>query len=106
MARLAELPLMAAPGATWLYSTGSQVLGVLAARAAAKPFDEVLQERLFGPLAMSDTAFWTSATDRLATAYLRADGEFAVVDPPDGQWSTPPAFPTAPAVWSAAPRTS
>ncbi len=93
MARLAELPLMAAPGATWLYSTGSQVLGVLAARAAAKPFDEVLQERLFGPLAMSDTAFWASATDRLATAYMRADGEFAVVDPPDGQWSTPPAFP-------------
>ena len=35
MARLGELPLLAQPGERWLYSAGSQVLGVLAARAAA-----------------------------------------------------------------------
>jgi CubicO group peptidase (beta-lactamase class C family) len=93
LARLAELPLMAAPGQMWLYSTASQVLSVLAARAAGAPFDEVLKQRLFGPLAMSDTAFWTSDTARLATAYGRADGELMVIDPPDGQWSKPPAFP-------------
>jgi CubicO group peptidase (beta-lactamase class C family) len=93
LARLAELPLIAAPGERWLYSTGAQVLSVLAARAAGTPFDEVLRQRLFGPLEMSDTAFWTSDTARVATAYARPGGELTVIDPPDGQWSRPPAFP-------------
>ena len=34
MARLGELPLLAQPGERWLYQSGSQVLGVLASRAA------------------------------------------------------------------------
>jgi len=33
-ARLGVLPLLAQPGERWLYSAGSQMLGVLAARAA------------------------------------------------------------------------
>ena len=37
MARLGELPLLAQPGERWLYQSGSQVLGVLAARAAGRP---------------------------------------------------------------------
>jgi CubicO group peptidase (beta-lactamase class C family) len=93
LARLGELPLMAQPGAMWLYNSGAQVLSVLVARATEKPFDAVMQERLFGPLGMTDTAFWTSDTQRLATAYARFGGELSVADPPDGGWSTPPAFP-------------
>jgi len=41
MARLGELPLLAQPGERWLYQAGSQVLGVLAARAAKAPFEQV-----------------------------------------------------------------
>src|SRR4029077_3269716 len=41
MARLGELPLLAQPGERWLYQSGSQVLGVLASRAAGAPFDRV-----------------------------------------------------------------
>ena len=93
LSRLAELPLLLQPGSKWLYSSGSQVLGVLVARAAGKPFEQVMAERLFGPLGMSDTSFWATDTARLATAYGRAAGELVVVDPPDGQWSRPPAFP-------------
>jgi CubicO group peptidase (beta-lactamase class C family) len=93
IAGLAELPLMVQPGDKWLYSAGSQLLGVVVARAAGKPFDEVMHERLFAPLGMTDTAFWTNKTDRLATAYARRDGELVVTDPPDGQWSRPPVFP-------------
>src|SRR5690348_13084736 len=44
MARLGELPLLAQPGERWLYSAGSQVLGVLAARAAGAPFEDVMRE--------------------------------------------------------------
>src|SRR6185437_14428734 len=49
MARLGELPLLAQPGERWLYSAGSQVLGVLAARAAGVPFEEVMRERVLAP---------------------------------------------------------
>jgi CubicO group peptidase (beta-lactamase class C family) len=93
MARLGELPLLAQPGERWLYSAGSQVLGVLAARAAGAPFEDVMRERVLAPLGMDDTAFYANDTRRLATAYERRDGELAVSDPPDGQWSRPPRFP-------------
>jgi CubicO group peptidase (beta-lactamase class C family) len=93
MARLSELPLLAQPGERWLYSAGSQVLGVLAARAAGAPFEDVMRERVLAPLGMDDTAFYAGDTGRLATAYERRDGELAVSDPPDGQWSRPPRFP-------------
>jgi CubicO group peptidase (beta-lactamase class C family) len=92
MARLGELPLLAQPGERWLYQSGSQVLGVLAARATGMPFAELMQQRLFDPLAMSDTSFYTTTTGRLATAYARGSGGLIVSDPPDGQWSHPPAF--------------
>jgi CubicO group peptidase (beta-lactamase class C family) len=92
MARLGELPLLAQPGERWLYQTGSQVLGVLASRLAAAPFDQVLSERLLDPLGMRDTGFHAADTGRLATAYGTRDGRLEVADAPDGQWSRPPAF--------------
>jgi CubicO group peptidase (beta-lactamase class C family) len=93
MARLGELPLLAQPGERWLYHSGSQVLGVLASRAAGLAFEDVLRERLLGPLGMNDTGFHTTDTVRLATAYENRDGHLEVTDPPNGQWSHPPAFP-------------
>jgi CubicO group peptidase (beta-lactamase class C family) len=93
MARLGELPLLAQPGERWLYSAGSQVLGVLAARAAGAPFEDVMRERVLAPLGMHDTAFYAKDTRRLATAYENVDGKLTVRDAPDGQWSRPPRFP-------------
>jgi CubicO group peptidase (beta-lactamase class C family) len=93
MARLGELPLLAQPGERWLYQSGSQVLGVLASRAAGAPYAEVLRQRVFGPLGMNDTAFHTTDTSRLATAYENHGGELVVSDAPEGQWSRPPVFP-------------
>jgi CubicO group peptidase (beta-lactamase class C family) len=48
------------PGEKWMYSTGSDVLGVLIARASEQPFETFLRERLFGPLGMSDGHGWGS----------------------------------------------
>ena len=93
MARLSELPLLAQPGERWLYHSGSQVLGVLAARVAGAPFGDVLRERVFGPLGMSNTGFDVADTSPLATAYERRHGRLVVSDPPAGQWSHPPLFP-------------
>jgi CubicO group peptidase (beta-lactamase class C family) len=92
MARFELLPLMAQPGERWMYNTGAHVLSVLLARAAGQSFAEVLRTRIFEPLGMVDTAFWTSHRDRLATAYRATPSGLVVADPPDGAWSRPPAF--------------
>jgi CubicO group peptidase (beta-lactamase class C family) len=92
IAALGSLPLLAQPGARWLYNTGASVLGVLLARAAGMPIADVLRTRVFEPLGMRDTSFWTADTARLATAYLPTADGLQVWDSPDGQWSRPPAF--------------
>jgi CubicO group peptidase (beta-lactamase class C family) len=97
--RLGTLPLMYQPGERWMYNTGSEVLGVLIARAWGQPFDTFLRERIFEPLGMRDTGFSVPAEklDRLATSYWTNfhTGKLVVFDPAeDGQWSRPPAFPS------------
>ena len=92
IAGLGTLPLLAQPGERWLYNTGASVLGVLLARATGLPFADVLRTRLFEPLGMQDTGFWTFEVDRLATAYRPTPDGPVVWDEPDGQWSRRPAF--------------
>jgi CubicO group peptidase (beta-lactamase class C family) len=92
LARFGSLPLLAQPGERWLYNTGACVLGVLLARATGQSFGEVLRTRIFEPLGMADTAFWTRHSGRLATAYRETAAGLVVADPPDGAWSRPPAF--------------
>lgn len=91
IAGLGSLPLMAQPGERWLYNTSAQVLGVLIARAAGMPISDVLRTRIFEPLGMTDTTFWTPDVDRLATSYMPTPGGLVVWDKPDGAWRTPPA---------------
>jgi CubicO group peptidase (beta-lactamase class C family) len=93
------LPLMHQPGEKWMYHTGSDVLGVLIARASGQPFETFLHERLFEPLGMSDTGFSVPATklDRLATSYWTnpQSGATEIYDRAEGgEWSRPPAFPS------------
>lgn len=98
MRRLGELPLVCQPGERWLYNTGSDILSVLIARASGQGFEDFLRERLFTPLGMADTGFSVPAasigrlTPQLVTNF--ANGETVVYDPPEGQWATPPAFPS------------
>jgi CubicO group peptidase (beta-lactamase class C family) len=97
--RFGTLPLMHQPGEKWMYHTGSDVLGVLIARASGQPFEIFLRERIFEPLGMEDTAFGVPASkvDRLATAYSTnfKTGALEFYDSAEGgQWSQPPAFPS------------
>ena len=88
-----SLPLLAQPGERWFYNTGAQVLGVLAARVAGATFPDVLRERVFEPLGMTNTAFWTDEYDRFATTYIPTPSGLVVSDLPTGEWGRPPAFP-------------
>ncbi|MGE3285342.1 MAG: serine hydrolase domain-containing protein [Pseudonocardia sp.] len=93
VARIGELPLAFQPGAGWRYDTGLDVLGVLLARAAGVPLTDLLARRVTGPLGMRDTGFWTIDVDRLATAYQPGPDGLELLDPPDGAFASPPAFP-------------
>lgn len=92
IARLGSLPLLAQPGERWLYNTSAQVLGVLAARASGLTTDEALRQRVLEPLGMRDTGFWTTASDRFATAYQPTADGLVVTDEPDGDWGRPQRF--------------
>ncbi|WP_405526226.1 beta-lactamase family protein [Streptomyces avidinii] len=98
MAALGRIPLLYQPGEAWLYNTCSDILGVLIARATGQPFQDVLAERVLEPLGMRDTAFSVPPGQlHRFTSYYRAapDGaSLELVDAPDGQWSSPPAFPS------------
>ncbi|MBC7939420.1 MAG: beta-lactamase family protein [Chitinophagaceae bacterium] len=95
MRRLGTLPLLAQPGDAWLYTTGSNIQGVLIARASKQPLSAFLADRVFAPLGMHDTGFHVPAAkiDRLATAYRPQAGKLVLSDEPvHGKWSRPPQF--------------
>ncbi|MES2714799.1 MAG: serine hydrolase domain-containing protein [Pseudomonadota bacterium] len=91
---LAKVPLEFSPGTAWNYSVSTDVLGYLVEVISGLPFAQFLQQRIFGPLGMVDTAFHVSE-DKLARfteCYsIGADGKLA---PAIQGW---PSFKTAPA---------
>jgi len=100
MRRYGVLPLVHQPGERWLYNAGSEILGVLIARAAGQTLGEFLRERIFEPLGMKDTAFFVpqNKLDRFATAYVRdrETGQLKVFDDPaTGAFAQPPVFESA-----------
>ncbi|HKY22898.1 MAG TPA: serine hydrolase domain-containing protein [Vicinamibacterales bacterium] len=95
MRKIGTLPLFAQPGEEWLYTAGSNIQGVLVARASGRPLSRFFDERIFGPLGMKDTAFFvmTAKIDRLVHAYRPQIGALVVSDEPaTGKWSRPPTF--------------
>ena len=97
--RFATLPLMAQPGEKWLYHTGSELLGILIARASGQDLPTFLSERIFHPLGMSDTGFSVPAAklSRLPAAYF-SNPQTKTIEAFDtaqkSTWSNPPSFPS------------
>ena len=95
--RLGEQPLAFAPGTGWRYSTCADVLGAVIEVVSGKRFSRFLQEELFDPLGMKDTAFWVpeEKTDRLVTCYQRTEyglKPFSSLHLAVGKYDRPPAF--------------
>jgi len=94
-----SLPLMYQPGERWNYNVGALVLGVLLARAAKRPLGDVLAERLFEPLGMTQTGFWLTADRAEALPkYYMTDFETNRMAERSNSgaeiWSSPPVFPS------------
>jgi CubicO group peptidase (beta-lactamase class C family) len=98
MKRVGSLPLAYQPGERWLYHTGSDVFGVLIARASGQSLSAFMQDHLFGPLGMADTGFQVPAdkVGRLASNYMTDLKDRTKLtffdDARDSRWSRPPAF--------------
>jgi CubicO group peptidase (beta-lactamase class C family) len=77
----AGLPLLFQPGAEWNYSVSTDVLGRVVEVVSGQSLDEFFAARIFGPLGMTDTTFWTDDSTRLAALYTRGrDGRPARLD--------------------------
>ena len=72
---LADLPLAAAPGQTWIYSYSTDVLGRVIEVASGQDLESFMRSKIFAPLGMEDTEFLIDETDfdRLATVYLNSE---------------------------------
>lgn len=70
--RLAELPLLFEPGERFNYSLSHDVLGYIIEKVSGQSLAEFLNDRIFEPLEMEDTFFFTENPDqinRFATVY-------------------------------------
>ena len=79
--KLSKIPLRQQPGSMWHYSVAVDVQGYLVEVLSGQRFDEFLNDRIFGPLGMNDTAFHVAAdkADRFAQVYTHDADEFTRV---------------------------
>lgn len=84
MEKLAQIPLAFDPGSDWLYSVATDVLGRVIEVASGTPLDKFLQQTIFEPLDMPDTAFSVPPEKlaRFAANYSRSTNGLKVIDAP------------------------
>jgi CubicO group peptidase (beta-lactamase class C family) len=77
LAEVAALPLAHQPGERLTYSNATDVLGILLERIEGKSLQEILTERVLGPLNMVDTGFFVAPHNRgrAATMYKLEDDD-------------------------------
>ncbi len=103
--KLAKLPLVFSPGDAWNYSVSTDVLGYLVETISGMPFADFLEQNIFQPLGMVDTAFTVPAEKkhRLTACYAAGVlGSKAVKagppplqdDPEKSPYLTPTDFPS------------
>jgi CubicO group peptidase (beta-lactamase class C family) len=71
----AGFPLLFQPGTEWNYSVATDVLGRVVEVASGQRLDAFFTDRIFGPLAMTDTAFWAGPAVRPRLAALYTQGK-------------------------------
>jgi CubicO group peptidase (beta-lactamase class C family) len=74
MRRVASAPLAYDPGTRWRYSLSMDVQGAIIERLSGRSLPDFMRERIFQPLGMTDTDFFTPAAKmaRLAPTYRRS----------------------------------
>src|SRR5689334_10027796 len=84
--KMGQVPLRYHPGEAWMYSLATDVCGALVELISGKPFAQYLDEVIFQPLGMKDTAFQVAPEkqDRFAANYQRGpDKKLKLIDDPE-----------------------
>jgi CubicO group peptidase (beta-lactamase class C family) len=70
--RTATIPLMFQPGTNWSYSSAVDIQGYIVEKLTGQTLGQFMEQRIFKPLKMNDTAFQTGAgkANRLAAVYV------------------------------------
>lgn len=78
---LLKAPLAFEPGSNYEYGFGITVAGRIAEIVSGKPFENLVQERIIGPLKMNDTSFQPNQAQRqrIASSYKTMDGSKKLV---------------------------
>jgi len=79
------VPLRYQPGQQWMYSLATDVCGALVEVISGKPFAQYLQDEIFAPLGMTDTAFQVAPEklERFCANYERgANKQLKLIDDP------------------------
>jgi CubicO group peptidase (beta-lactamase class C family) len=94
---IASAPLEFEPGTEWWYGFSIDILGRLVEVVSGKPFEVYLQEEIFAPLGMKDSAFYVPEEnhDRLVKLYTPNDDGGVSVNTGRAQnsYKTPPSYP-------------
>ncbi len=75
--RAASVPLAFQPGKSWEYSIGIDLIGRVVEVISGRPLDRFLNEEIFEPLGMVDTAFSVppGKVERFADCYTKTPGD-------------------------------
>ena len=97
--KVGMLPMYAQPGTVWRYSVAADLQGLIVERLSGKTLPVFMEERIFRPLGMSDTAFWAppEKLPRLAALYDGDPATGKLIPAVEGPWrdvSRPPAAPS------------
>jgi CubicO group peptidase (beta-lactamase class C family) len=93
VAKLAKLPLEYSPGAAWIYSVATDVVGYLIELVSGQPYANFVRQRILLPLNMTDTDFQVSEgkRDRFAACYTLKENRLELFDdPPGSNYLAPP----------------
>lgn len=82
ISRLATVPLLYQPGTNWAYSTAVDVQGYIVEKLSGKRFGQYLEDEIFTPLGMTDTAFFVpeEKRDRFSDVFT-PDAETGELEP-------------------------
>lgn len=94
--RLAGLPLLYQPGTQWVYSVSMDIQGYIIEKLSGQSLPDFMEQRIFKPLKMKDTAFYVpkEKQGRLATLYGEDLAGKLVAYPAMDDMASPPAAPS------------
>jgi CubicO group peptidase (beta-lactamase class C family) len=92
--KLAKLPLVDQPGTDWNYGPSVNIQGYIVEQLSGRPLDVFFKERIFRPLKMADTDFYTppAKADRLARVHSYGPDGRIVAAPVTGTPTVKPVF--------------